>query len=113
MWIDLIGWQRSALCDGHASEALDALGDLDGLSKVECASSRETSWWLGSDVAVYVEPHLTYLPDGSSRIHVMTSDSAADQRVKRALDAAGKSGIDLTVRLQAGLVTVPEEFPFS
>lgn len=113
IWADLIGWQRSALCDGNASDALETLGDLNGLSKVECASSRETSWWLGRGVAVYVEPHLTYLPDDSSRIHVMTSDSEVDRRVKRALDAAGKSGIDLTVRSQAGLVAIPEEYPFN
>lgn len=113
IWADLVGWRRSALCDGNPSDVLAALDDLNGLSEVEFASSRETSWWLGGDVAVHIEPHLTYLPEGSSRIHVMTSDSEVDRRVKRALEAARKSGTDLIVRPQEGLVAAPEKCPFS
>ncbi|MFF6986032.1 hypothetical protein [Streptomyces sp. NPDC010273] len=112
IWADLAGWRRSALCDGNPSDVLDALGGLTELSEVEWASSRETSWKLGDGVAVYVEPHLTYLPEGSSRIHLVTSDLKIDQQVKQALQAARKPGIDLTMRLQEGIVMAPEECPF-
>lgn len=112
IWVDLAGWRRSALCNGNPSDVLDALGDMNGLSETECASSRETSWWLGGNAAVHIEPHLTYLPEGSSRIHVMTSDSEIDQRVKQTLEAARKSGIDVIVRSQEGFVAAPEECPF-
>ncbi|MEW2505941.1 hypothetical protein AB0878_36310 [Amycolatopsis sp. NPDC047767] len=113
IWADLIGWRKSALCDGIPRDVLNTLSDLNGLSEAESASSREASWWLGDDTAVYIEPHLTYFPGGSSRIHVMTSDAEVDQRVKRELEAAGKAGTDLLVRLQEGLVATPEECPFS
>lgn len=113
IWVDLVGWRRLALCDGNPGDVLDALGDLSELSEVECASSRETSWWLSGDVAVHIEPHLTYLPEGSSRIHVMTSDMEVGHRVNRVLESVRKSGSDLMVRSQDGIVSAPEECPFS
>ncbi|MFE4821531.1 hypothetical protein ACFRFU_34830 [Streptomyces sp. NPDC056704] len=109
IWADLAGWRKSALCDGNPSDVLDA---LKGLSREDCASSRETSWWLGDAVAVYIEPHFTYLPDGSFRIHLMTSDSESDRRVKRTLEEVRQSGVDLLVRSQNDLVVRPEECPF-
>ncbi len=109
MWAGLVGWRTSALCDGKPD---DALAVLRGLHPEECGSSRETAWWRGDDIAVHVEPHLTYLPEGSSRVHVLTSGSEADRRVKRALEEAAKAGADLLVRPQNGSVAAPEESPF-
>lgn len=110
VWADLAGWRKSALCEGDPSDVLSAIKDL---SKEDRASSRETFWWLGDDVAVYCEPHLTYIPEGSFRIHVLTANWEADWRVKRTLEKVGNPKTNLTTRPSDDLVAVPEECPFS
>ncbi|MEU4800797.1 hypothetical protein [Actinosynnema sp. NPDC023587] len=112
LWADLIGWRKSTLRDGDPNEVLNALDGVGSLVKAEYASSRETSWWLGDGVALYVEPYLTHLPEGATRVHVMTSDPEAHQRVMRALEAVRKPGVDLMAWPVEGCVLAPEECPF-
>ncbi len=109
VWGDLTGWRKSALCDGDPAAVLNAVNDL---SRDDFASSRETSWWMGGDVAIYLEPHLTYIPKNSFRIHVLASSSESDRRVKKSLGRIGQSRADLSVRLLDDIVPSPSECPF-
>ncbi|GHC78888.1 hypothetical protein GCM10007079_16540 [Nocardiopsis terrae] len=108
VWASLAGWKRSALCDGDPSVVLGSfLGSRD-----EESASPESYWFLGADVAVYVEPHLTYLPEGSSRIHVLTSNWESNLNARKILEELDSGGERFLVRYLDSIVERPGECPF-
>ncbi|MES0837786.1 hypothetical protein [Nocardiopsis tropica] len=110
VWSNFLGWRKSALCDGDPRAVLRVFRDI---YEEECTSSRETSWWLGDGIAIYFEPHLSYFPEKSFRIHVLALDRESDLRVKRVLGKAGEREGGLFVRYLGGVVGGPGECPFS
>ena len=82
LWNHFIGWKYVSVFDGVPDEVVATLG---GLKPDDLAAGSTSNWWLGTDVAVVVEPYLTPTASKTSQVTVLARDGHAAALVKQKL----------------------------
>jgi hypothetical protein len=71
LWHSVIGWTYVTVFSGTPEVVVATLGDLEA---DEYAAGSTAGWWLGTDVAVVVEPYLTPTASETPQVTVLARD---------------------------------------
>jgi hypothetical protein len=82
LWHAFTGWTYVTVFGGTPEEVVATLG---GLEADESAAGSTAGWWLGTDVAVVVEPYLTPTVSRRPQVTVLARDEAVAAVVRQRL----------------------------
>ncbi len=82
LWHAFTGWTYVTVFGGTPEAVVETLG---GLEADESAAGSTAGWWLGTDVAVVVEPYLTPTASRTPQVTVLARDEQVAALVRRRL----------------------------
>jgi hypothetical protein len=82
LWHAFTGWTYVTVFGGAPEEVM---ATLEGLEADESAAGSTAGWWVGTDVAVVVEPYLTPTASPTPQVTVLARDEEVAALVRRRL----------------------------